>query len=105
LLDLYPTLADLCGLPKPEGAEGRSLVPLLKRPDAPWNHPAYTLVIHKGVSGKSVRNERWRYTEWDDGKQGAELYDHASDPDECTNLAADAARAKQVQELRRLLKR
>jgi iduronate 2-sulfatase len=51
-----------------------------------------------------VRTERWRYTECDDGKQGAELYDHDSDPDECTNLAGDAAHAKQVQELRRLLK-
>ena len=62
------------------------------------------MVHHKDVLGKSVRTERWRYTEWDGGKQGVELYDHENDPGECTNLAGDPAHARTVQELRPLLK-
>lgn len=104
LIDLFPTLAELCGLPRPEGLEGISLVPLLTHPDASWDRAAYTLAIHKDVYGKSLRTERWRWTEWDNGKQGTELYDHETDPDECTNLANDPAHANTVQQLRRLLK-
>jgi len=104
LIDLFPTLAELCGLARPGGLEGTSLVPLLTHPDAPWDRAAHTLAFHKDVCGKSVRTERWRLTEWDKGKQGTELYDHEKDPDECTNLADDPAHAKTVQELRRLLK-
>ncbi len=104
LIDLFPTLAELCGLARPEGLEGVSLLPLLTHPDASWDRPAYTLAIHNDVYGKSVRTERWRLTEWDNGKQGTELYDHETDPDECSNLADDPAHAKTVQQLRRLLK-
>ncbi|MGB1814834.1 MAG: sulfatase [Rubripirellula sp.] len=89
LLDLYPTLADLCGLKAPETLEGKSLKPLLRDPDfANWNKPAVTQVWHSRNSwGYSLRNERWRYTEWLQGKAGRELYDHASDPNEVHNLA------------------
>ena len=55
--------------------------------------------------GRSVRTERWRYTEWDDGKLGVELYDHESDPHENKNLAKDAAQAKVVAEMKELLRR
>ena len=61
------------------------------------------MVYHKGVCGKSVRTERWRFTEWDAGKQGTELYNHDSDPEEYTNLANNPAHARTIQELRRLL--
>jgi arylsulfatase A-like enzyme len=54
--------------------------------------------------GRSVRTERWRYTEWDEGRKGVELYDHASDPREYHNLANDPAYAKTVEELKRLLR-
>jgi uncharacterized sulfatase len=60
---------------------------------------------HKGVLGKSVRTERWRYTEWDGGKQGAELYDHERDPGEYRNLAGDPRYAETVAEMKRLLQR
>lgn len=89
LLDLYPTLADLCGLTPPENLEGTSLRPLLTDPSgADWTKPAVTQVWHnKKAWGYSIRTERWRYTEWLEGKAGRELYDHASDSDEVHNLA------------------
>ena len=107
LLDLYPTLATLCNLPLPAGLEGRSLVPLLEAPRAVWPHAAYTMVYHEvggeKIEGKSVRNERWRYTEWDAGRKGVELYDHNSDPREFNNLAADQHYAKTLKEMKKLM--
>jgi arylsulfatase A-like enzyme len=100
LLDLYPTLAELCGLEAPAGLEGKSLAPLLRDPAAPWDKPARSVTQRGKTFGRSVRTERWRYTEW---PGGAELYDHAADPDEIKNLAADPAQASTVAELRRLL--
>jgi iduronate 2-sulfatase len=88
LVDLYPTLADLCGLTPPADLDGKSLRPLLLDPDATWDRPAYSQVRHEGLTGRSVRTERWRYTEWDGGKAGHELYDHDLDPLELRNLAA-----------------
>jgi len=106
-LDIYPTLADLAGLPAPRHLEGRSLRPLMRSPRAAWPHAAYTQVRRGSgegaFTGRSVRTDRWRYTEWDDGKKGVELYDHAKDPGEITNLATDPAHAKTVAELKRLL--
>ena len=112
LLDIFPTLVELCGLPKPKHKlEGKSLAPLLAKPDAPWNRPAYSQV-QRGTDqsparpiamGRSVRTERWRYTEWDGGKQGSELYDHESDPHEYQNLAKDSSYADVVAEMKQLL--
>ncbi len=99
LIDLYPTLAELCGLPPPAGLEGRSLVPLLQSPADASNRAAYTSTIHDGVLGRSVRTERWRYTEWGE-RTALELYDHQSDPGEYRNLAADPDRAADVAKLR-----
>ena len=66
-VDIYPTLAELCGLTPPPGLEGRSLVPLLKDPDAKWDHPAHTVWSEDGrtLQGVAVRTERWRYAEFD----------------------------------------
>jgi len=84
LLDLYPTLADVCGLPIRKELEGVSLAPLLKNPAAKWNRPALTT---HGRGNHAIRNERWRYIRYRDGAE--ELYDHDQDPMEWTNLASD----------------
>ena len=107
-VDLYPTLADLCGLKDaPKNLAGRSLRPLLANPRAAWNKPAITQVQRGGANnrfmGYSLRTERWRYTEWDGGRKGTELYDETNDPREMTNLANDPKHAKTVAELKRLL--
>src|SRR5262245_53240965 len=104
LLDLYPTLVELCGLPRPPGIEGHSLAPLLRDPQAKWGHPAFTVTRYQEKLGKSVRTERWHYVEWDDGNAGAMLFDHSRDPLELKNLAGDPAFARQVEEMKRLLK-
>ena len=107
LIDLYPTLAHLCGLPPPPGLEGKTLRPLLKNPAAKWDSPAYTQVVRLTDKtrpvGYSVHTERWTYTEWNRGTLGAELYDHANDPNEFTNLAKDPRQARVVTELQALL--
>jgi uncharacterized sulfatase len=108
LLDIYPTLADLCGLKPPADLQGTTLVPLLKKPDAGWNKAAYTqvtrVVNNQMIMGRSVRTERWRYTEWDGGKQGVELYDYNNDPDEFINLAKDTKYSSEIKKLSSLLK-
>lgn len=100
LLDLFPTLVELCGLPRPAGLEGASLVPLLRDPRAPGKPAAFTQHPRPAyydrepdktptAMGVSVRTERVRYTEWRDWKTGAtvarELYDLARDPIEKVN--------------------
>ena len=103
LLDMYPTLAELCGLPRPQGNEGHSLVSLLSNPQAKWQHPAFGVTLYQGKLGKSVRTDRWHYVEWDDGKAGAMLFDHSNDPLELKNLAADPFYRKTVQDMKKLL--
>ena len=112
-LDLYPTLAELCGVKAPANLQGQSLVPILKNPEAKGRGWAITQVTRGGgpnratVSrdkgsegtrffGYSLRTPRWRYTEWDEGQQGRELYDHDADPGELKNLAGDPAQAATV---------
>ncbi len=84
LLDIYPTLAELAGLPAPDHVEGTSLVPLLENPDADWDQPTLTT---NGYSNHAVSSDRYRYIRWSDGSE--ELYDFVSDPHEFTNLAGD----------------
>ncbi len=106
LLDLFPTLVDLCGLPQPYKApaklEGNSLTPLLKNPNAMWSHPALSVVQYGGRVGKSVRTERWHYVQWE-GTLGEMLLDTEKDPYELKNLASDPAYAKTVAEMRKYL--
>ncbi len=103
LLDMYPTLAALCALPQPNGIEGHSLAPLLRNPRAAWSYPAYSVTVYQGKFGRAVRTDRWRYAEWEDGREGAMLFDHRRDPHELKNLAADPAYAKTVQMMKHLL--
>lgn len=101
-VDVYPTLADLAGLNPPANLEGRSLKSMLEDPSRPGGGAAFTEVRRTGFFGHSVRTDRWRYTEWDYGDQGTELYDHAVDPHEFRNLAQDLRLAETIQELRAL---
>ena len=94
LLDLYPTLAEYCGLPARSELEGASLVPLLKDPKAAWERPALTT---HGKDNHALRSERWRYIRYADGTE--ELYDHQADPQEWTNLASQTEYASIKQEL------
>lgn len=103
LLDMYPTIADLAGIPVPAAVEGRSLRPLLEDPSAKWNHPAFIQTQRAGFPGHSVRTERWCYVEWDRGARGRELYDLKADPGEMTNLADNPAHAKTIARLQKLL--
>jgi len=106
LVDVYPTLADLAGLKAPKELEGVSLRPLIDNPRAKWNHAAFTQVQRrKGVPGHSVRNAKWRYTEWGFGKEGEELYDQDKDPKELHNLARDPKYAGVVVQMKALLKK
>lgn len=105
-VDIYPTLCELCDLPPPKHRlAGKSLAPLLSDPKAAWDKPAITFVRRGKVLGASVRTERWRYTEWDEGKAGVELYDHDTDPNEYRNLANDAKYAEVIKELKGMLRR
>jgi len=113
-VDIYPTLTDLAGLKPPKGLEGRSLRLLLDNPVAKWDGYAITQVLRpadkrlaKPVMGRSIRTERWRFTDWAEGKSGMELYDHAGDPMEFHNLALEPdPEAKVVmQHLRKLLEK
>jgi arylsulfatase A-like enzyme len=119
-LDLYPTLTELAGLEAPENLQGQSLVPMLKDPSAKGRGWALTQVVRGGVGvpkastakgaggtrffGYSLRTSRYRYTEWDEGGQGSELYDHGADPGELVNLAGKAEHADTVAELSKTLR-
>lgn len=84
LLDVYPTLVELCKLPAKKELEGHSIVTLLKNPAAAWKYPSVTT---HGFGNHAVRSEKWRYVRYNDGSE--ELYDHDADPQEWKNLAKD----------------
>lgn len=86
LLDLYPTLVEMCGLPENPNTEGNDLAPLLVDPDASWQHAAVTTF---GPNNHAVKTGRYRYIRYEDGSE--ELYDHERDQNEWVNLADDPA--------------
>ena len=94
LLDLYPTLTDLAGLPAKEGIEGHSLVPQLRDVKAESKWPAITT---HNQNNHAVRTEKWRFIRYADGSE--ELYDCMNDPNEWTNLARDPKHAATIREL------
>ncbi|MDF1657273.1 MAG: sulfatase [Verrucomicrobiales bacterium] len=93
LLDIYPTLVDLAGLPEKEGLEGISLIPQLKDAKAKRDRPAITT---HNAGNHGIRSENWRYIVYADGSE--ELYDMVSDPNEWTNLAGDPEYAEIIAE-------
>ena len=116
LVDLHATLADLCGIPAP-ATDGTSLKSLIEEPSTKWDRPAFTQVSRGTPTttgevrpksqpwfmGRSVRNERYRYTEWDGGEKGAQLYDYETDPGELKNLVAEPKFADTVAAMKKLL--
>lgn len=84
LLDLYPTLSELCGIPVNPENEGNSIVPLLKDVNAAWDIPSLTTM---GYNRHSLRSKKWRYIRYANGDE--ELYNHDVDPMEFVNLAND----------------
>ena len=98
LIDIYPTLVDVCGLSPKAELEGVSLTPLLENPQANWDRPSLTT---HGRGNHSVRSERWRYIRYSDGTE--ELYDHDADELEWTNLASESKYAKVKKDLAKWL--
>ena len=111
-VDLYPTLAELAGLPLDSGLEGHSFVPLLESPDRPWKTAAFSQYrrvipgygkVSRGM-GYSMRTDRYRFTEWrvagTDFRE-YELYDHQTDPQENVNLANLSANQPLLNQLRK----
>lgn len=120
-IDLFPTLAELCGIKPPSNLQGQSLVPMLKDPSVVGRGWAITQVMRGGgparasvttnvgsdgasFFGYTLRTTRWRYTEWDEGRKGRELYDHDADPGELSNLASKPEHAKTVEDLSQKLR-
>ena len=104
LVDIYPTLVELCGLPKQKGLDGASLTPLLENPLTEWNRPAYTVWNEhgRGITGVAIRTERWRYAEFFGIGAGAFLTDPINDPHELRNLVYDPKYKDIVAELHKL---
>lgn len=98
LLDIYPTLIDLCGLKPNRDLEGQSLAKFLANPDA--KEERFSLCTH-GENNHSVRSNHYRYIRYADGSQ--ELYDHRTDPNEWNNLAEDPAMLNVIKEHRAAL--
>ncbi len=110
LIDLAPTLCALLGVPALAGFEGRSFAPLVTGDAADVaafpDRPAFTEVadLRGGGRGASVRGGRWRYTLWNGGSAGRQLYDHEADPHELENLAERPEHADTVRQLDTLLR-
>ena len=128
LVDLFPTLAELCGLKPPGDLEGTSFMPLLANPARDWKRAVFTVVSRgRGAAGEQLdvskllpeattggadldvsymgrtvlTQDRWRYTEWPDG--GMELYNHNDDPFEYANLAKSPSAAGRLVQMQKLL--
>ena len=97
-MDIFPTLCDLCSLPKPDGLEGRSLVPLMKGTEDGRDRVALSENYRGGIAGRMIRTARWKYFFYTNGEEY--LYDLQADPGEENNLIKDPALRKTADELK-----
>ncbi len=110
-VDIYPSLAELCGLPFPDGLEGTSFTPLLENPTRPWKTAAFSQYPRKiggvgQVMGRSMRTHRYRFTEWAQPAKNfrmLELYDHKLDPEENQNVANRPENRELIEQLTKQL--
>lgn len=94
-VDIYPSLCEICNVPRPEGLEGASFVPLFEDPERLWKRAVFSQYPRNAgeigsLMGYSMRTRRYRYTEWLGQERvfrASELYDHENDPGETTNIA------------------
>jgi uncharacterized sulfatase len=102
-IDIYPTLADIMGLKKPDYLEGKSFSRVVKNPSMPFRNEVHAVVNRGAMLGRTVKTKDWRYTEWDIGNKGRELYDQKKDPMEYHNIAGEPAYSSVVTQMRKLL--
>lgn len=103
-IDIYPTLAELCKLKQiPDYLEGKSFSSLLQNPATTFRQEVRAVVRRGSMLGETVKNREWRYTEWDDGLKGAELYNQKTDPMEYHNLANNPVFGNICTEMKALL--
>ncbi|WP_246229267.1 sulfatase [Sphingobacterium shayense] len=113
LVDIYPTLVDLAGLPIPEDLEGLSMAPLLKDPQRSWKSAVFSQFLRErkdnDIMGYSVRTKEFRYTEWQDFQTdefiACELYDEINDPKETVNLVGQKDQQQNVKALSEVLRK
>lgn len=101
-VDIYPTLAELCGLKPPPNLEGQSMVGLLDNPARPFKKAAFTQIAYEEITGRAMRTPRYRYIRWEGMGGGEELYDHQTDPGEFTNLASKPEARSVLEQQRRM---
>ena len=104
LVDLYPTLCELCGIKAPAHLQGESFTRLIDNPSEKGKETAYTVVSRGKTLGRSIRTVRWRYAEWGSSSE-SELYDLEKDPAEHHNLAGDEKFSEPLEKMRQLLEK
>ena len=105
LVDIFPTMCDVCDIPTPTELEGVSLMPVIDDPTQPVKSAAFSHLRRSGAKSSSMRTHRYRYTEWGrDGRFGRELYDYQTDPHETINVVDIPENAQLVDELSQRLR-
>ena len=102
MVDIYPTLVDLCGFKPPADLPGASMKPLMEDPSGGSWKDKYSYTVSSS-GGESIRTDKWRYNEWSRGNKGKELYDQVKDPGEFTNLTDDPKYKNVVAEMAGLM--